>query len=107
MWMCIGPILHSKLKTPSFLYQNVVQFLPPAIQRTMLEYVLPAAEQIIGCQPLFIKKLQDTIAGKKTGKIASDLAQPGSHLFEKHSSGRQYCSINTMITHHINSFQPP
>lgn len=89
MWTYRGPILHTiSQKHPYSLHQSVVEFLPPAIQRTRLEHVLPTPERIIGCQPLSIKELQDTIADKKTGKIATDLAQPGNHLFEKHSSGR-------------------
>ncbi|CAB1423616.1 unnamed protein product [Pleuronectes platessa] len=66
----------------------------------------PTAERIIDCQPLSIKERQDTMAGKATGTILSDLAHPGSHLFKKHSFRRQYRSINTMITHHLHSFFP-
>lgn len=52
-------------------------------------------------------EFQDTMVDKKTGKTATDLAQPSYHLFEKHSSGRQCRSINTTIMRHINSFPPP
>lgn len=106
-WMHPGPILHiNGQKHPHSTHQSLVEFLPPAAQRTRLEHVLPAAERIIGCRLLSMKELQDTIADGKPGKIAADLANPGNHLFEKHSSERQYRSINTMITHHLNSFLP-
>lgn len=52
------------------------------------------------------RSFRTSIADKKTVKIATDLAHPANHLFEKHSTGRQYRSINTMITHHLNSFFP-
>ncbi|TNN67599.1 hypothetical protein EYF80_022168 [Liparis tanakae] len=38
--------------------------------------------------------------------VKKTFAQPDNNLSEKHSSGRQYRSINTMIYHHLNSSPP-
>lgn len=72
-------------------------------KRTKMNHSLLTAERIIGCQLFFIEEVQDTTADIKTGKIVTDLAHPGNHLFEKHSSGREHRSINTAITHHLNT----
>ena len=70
-----------------------------------LEHVLPTAERLIGQQMLSIKELQDTVADTKSSTIATNHAHPGN-LFEKHSSVRQYRSINTMITCHPKVLSP-
>lgn len=71
-----------------------------------LRLYLATAERIIDFKTLSIKVLQDKIVDKKIGKIATVLAHPDNHLFEKHSSERKHRSINGMTTHQLKRFSP-
>lgn len=99
-----SPLAHSLLNIHVFDVKLCLSSCLLLLRGQGLSVYLATAEWIIDCQLLNIKELRDSTVEKKRVKIATNLASPGNHLFERHPSVTQYWYINTMINHHLKSF---
>ena len=74
--------------------------------KNMLEGIVKAASNIIGCELPSIESIYATRILRKATTIISDPSHPANHLFDLHPSGKRFRSVRTRTIRFSNRFYP-